>query len=113
MINSIIAVFVGSGIGGICRWFIAQWMNGQYPFGTLLVNVIGCFLLGWLTKLAPGDTHLKLLLMTGFCGGFTTFSTFVNENVLMMRGSQFLLSMGYILLSLALGLLASWLGYRI
>ncbi len=113
MIYNIIAIFLGSGIGGLCRWGISQWLNGQYPLGTMFVNVIGCFLLGWLTKLAPGDANIRLLLMTGFCGGFTTFSTFINENILLMRGSQLLLSIGYIVVSLGLGLLAAWFGYRI
>ncbi len=113
MIYNLLAIFIGSGLGGICRWGISQWLNGHYPLGTLAVNVLGCFLIGWLTRLAPGDANLRLLLMTGFCGGFTTFSTFINENLLLMRGSQLLLSVGYICISLLLGLLAAWLGYRI
>lgn len=113
MLYSILAVFIGSGLGGVCRWAISTWLNGSYPIGTLAVNVIGCLLLGFLTKLAPGDPQIKLLLTTGFCGGFTTYSTFINENFLMLRGSQLLLSLGYILVSLILGIAAAWLGYHL
>lgn len=111
--TSILAVFIGSGLGGVCRWLLGTWLNGNYPIGTLMANVLGCFLIGCFTRLLPGDAHLKLLLVTGFCGGFTTFSTFVNENFLMLRGSQLLLSIGYMALSLILGLLAVWIAYNI
>jgi len=113
MIYNILAVFIGSGIGGVFRWAISQWLNGQYPLGTFAVNAIGCFLIGLLTKILPTDANLRMLLLTGFCGGFTTFSTFMNENIIMMRGSQLLFSIAYIILSLSIGLLAAWLGYRI
>lgn len=113
LLYNLIAVFVGSGLGGVCRWGVSQLTPGNYPFGTLLVNVVGCFLLGALTRHAPGDPHLKLLLTAGFCGGFTTFSTFINENFLMLRGQQMLMAIGYILLSVSLGLLAAWAGYQI
>lgn len=109
----LLAVFLGSGIGGVCRWAVSSWLNGSYPIGTLVANVIGCLLLGFLTKIAPGDPQTKLLLTTGFCGGFTTFSTFINENFMMLRGSQLLLSLAYMLLSLTLGLAAAWLGYNL
>lgn len=113
MFYNVIALFVGSGIGGVLRWLCSQWLNGNYPWGTLTVNVAGCFLIAFLAKHAPGDPHLRLLLTTGFCGGFTTFSTFINENFLMLRGSQLLISLVYMALSLLLGLLAAWIGYRI
>lgn len=110
---SLISVFIGSGLGGVCRWALGTLLNGQYPLGTLVANLLGCFILGFLTRLAPGDEHLRLLFMTGFCGGFTTFSTFMNESLFMMRGGQLLLSLLYIGISLAFGLAAAWLGYQI
>ena len=113
MINCTCMVFLGSGIGGVCRWALSNWLNGQHPLGTLLCNVLGCFLLGMLTKLSPGDPHMKLLLTTGFCGGFTTFSTFMNESLFMLCGGQLISALAYIALSLVLGLACAWLGYNI
>lgn len=112
MIYNVFLVFLGSGLGGVCRWGTSMWLNGNYPFGTLAVNVMGCFLIGALSKLLPCDANLKLLFITGFCGGFTTFSTFINENFLMMRGTQLFISIGYILLSIMLGLIAAWGGWN-
>ena len=106
-------VFLGSGLGGVCRWALSSWLNGQHPFGTLLCNILGCFLLGLLTKLSPGDPHMKLLLTTGFCGGFTTFSTFMNESLFMLRGGQLITALAYMAISLVLGLACAWVGYNI
>ena len=64
MIVYICMVFLGSGLGGVCRWALSSWLNGQHPYGTLICNLLGCFLLGLLTKLSPGDTQMKLLLTT-------------------------------------------------
>ncbi|MBQ0061803.1 MAG: fluoride efflux transporter CrcB [Bacteroidaceae bacterium] len=117
MLSSILAVFIGSGLGGVVRWLLSRWLNGSYPVGTLLANVLGCFLLGafnaWLSKYYPNYATLRLLLVVGFCGGFTTFSTFMNENFMMLRGGQLLLSAGYAALSLAVGLLAVWGGNKL
>ena len=112
-IISIISVFIGSGCGGVCRWGLNTYFCGHYPLGTFMVNIIGCFLLGFLTKIAPGSEYIRLLFMTGFCGGFTTFSTFINENLFLMRGGEFALSFMYIVASLVIGLSVAWLGYHI
>lgn len=109
---NILAVFIGSGLGGVCRWMLSSYLNGHYPIGTLTANVIGCFLLGLLSKLAPGDPHLKLLLTTGFCGGFTTFSTFMNEDFLMLKGGQLLQTILYAAITLVLGMIAVWIGWK-
>ena len=106
-------VFLGSGLGGALRWLIGLWLNGRLPLGTLCVNIAGCFLLAAITRLCPDDAHLKLLLGTGLCGGFTTFSTFINENLFLLRGGQLLGALSYLLLSILLGLLAAWLGWHI
>ncbi|MDO4993127.1 MAG: CrcB family protein, partial [Prevotellaceae bacterium] len=88
-------------------------LNGQHPYGTLLCNILGCFVLGLLTKLSPGDAQIKLLLTTGFCGGFATFSTFMNESLMMMRGGQLVIAIAYMAISLAVGLICAWAGYNI
>ncbi len=114
---SMLMVFFGSGMGGVMRWMLSRWLNGSYPWGTLVANVMGCMLLGiinaWLSRKGIGDETIRLLLAVGFCGGFTTFSTFVNENFLLLQGSQALQSIVYMAISLALGLGAAWLGYSI
>lgn len=109
---NLLAVFIGSGLGGVCRWALGTWL-GTAPMhlGTLAANVLGCLLLGFLTRLSPGNETLRLLLMAGFCGGFTTFSTFINENLFYMRGGQLLMAVAYAGASLVLGLLAAWCGY--
>ena len=110
MIVYICMVFLGSGLGGVCRWALSSWLNGQHPCGTLICNLLGCFLLGLLTKLSPGDTQMKLLLTTGFCGGFTTFSTFSKEALLLLQNGCYLSFIGYIATSVILGVLAVALG---
>jgi CrcB protein len=87
-----------------------------FPWGTMAVNVIGCFLIGLLSGLSLGgqiSPTTKLVLVTGFCGGFTTFSTFMNENLLLGRDGAMLSAVLYTLLSLALGLIAVIVGYQI
>lgn len=91
--------------------YVQLAIAGSFPLGTLVVNVLGCFLIGIFSSL-PGEnggisTTTRLLLTTGFCGGFTTFSTFMNENVGLMKGGDgFVVSVLYILASLALGFIA-------
>lgn len=111
-IYNILAVFIGSGLGGVCRWVLGSTLNGHHSYGTLLANVAGCFILGILSRHVPGNEHMRLLLMTGFCGGFTTFSTFINEDLTMLRGGQLLVAIAYMAISLALGMLGAWFGYN-
>lgn len=106
-------VFLGSGLGGVLRYALSQWLNGTYPLGTFAANVLGCFLIGLLSHILPTDNHSRFLLITGFCGGFTTFSTFINENLLYMRSGQLLLVLAYTALSLILGTLAAYIGMKI
>jgi CrcB protein len=106
-------IFLGSGLGGACRWALSSWLNGQHPYGTLICNLLGCFLLGLLTKLSPGDTQTKLLLTTGFCGGFTTFSTFMNESNMLLKNEQFAYMALYIAGSVLIGFVAVIAGNHI
>ena len=108
----LLAVFVGSGLGGVCRWAFGQMIVTSWPLGTMVVNVTGCFLLRLLCRLAPTNELVRLLFMTGFCGGFTTFSTFMNENFLMFRSGQLVPMLAYASASLILGFVAAALGYR-
>lgn len=110
-------VFFGAGFGGVLRWVLSRWLNSGFPVGTLLVNVLGCLLIGVLTGVSnrywPSSDNMRLLLVVGFCGGFTTFSTFVNETFGMLSFSHVALAVGYAALSLFLGLLALWLGQNV
>jgi len=111
-------VFLGGGVGSAARYIVIRLVSdrmGSLPFGTLAVNVIGCFLIGViyaaLQKYSIGNqTEIKLLLATGFCGGFTTFSAFAYENNLFWQQGSNFLSLAYILGSLGSSLIATFIG---
>lgn len=111
-------VFTGSGIGGVLRYLIQKFfVNAGYvnfPTGTFVVNVLGCFLIGLFNALAAKNNlispELQLALTTGFCGGFTTFSTFANENMNLLRNGDYVYFSLYVILSVALGIVAVILG---
>lgn len=111
-------VFVGGGLGSLCRFGLSQWLNrsGGYPWGTLLANGLACIILGILVGWASKNSlsvETRLLLMTGFCGGFSTFSTFSNELVQMLRQADYFSAFSYLMLSLIFGLVAIWAGMRV
>ena len=109
MIKDIILVGIGSGIGGICRYLISlamtQARNG-FPWGTFTINVAGCLL-----RFQNVSPSFALFLMVGFCGGFTTFSTFSKEGLTMLQADSYILFSLYAIGSMMLGILAVALGY--
>ena len=113
MINYIL-VAAGAAVGGALRYWLTdiahKIIETTFPIGTLSVNVIGSFLLGimvyYLDSSELLSSHLKILLMIGFCGGFTTFSTFSFETIELFRNSEYLLGIGNILLNVFLTLAA-------
>lgn len=121
MIKSILLVGLGGGLGSIARYLIQKWFADYYPhpfpWATFAINIAGCFLIGifWgLTfKSFAATEQWKLLLMTGLCGGFTTFSAFTLESVSLLKEQKLLLFFSYIFFSVLLGLLATFAGMKI
>ena len=119
MIRSLIIVALGGGMGSALRFlaskFVQDNMAGIFPYPTLAVNVLGCLLIGIFYGLSSrgnlGGDSAKLLLTTGLCGGFTTFSTFCNENLTLLRNGHPITALLYAGASLAVGLIAVALGY--
>ena len=118
--KELLLVCIGSFFGGGARYLVGKaiqsWACVSFPWGTMAVNVIGCFLIGLLSGMSLSgqlSPTTKLILITGFCGGFTTFSTFMNENLLLGREGALLSALLYTFASLALGLLAVLVGYQI
>jgi fluoride exporter len=111
-------VAVGGLVGSLGRYWLAglaqRWNGAEFPVGTLTVNVVGSFLLGLVMVLSlergllsPG---LRTFLAVGFCGGFTTMSTFSYETVALLRGGDGALALGNVALTTAACLAAVWLG---
>lgn len=107
MLGLFTAVFIGGGFGSVLRWYVSVKLTHSglpFPAGTLLVNLVGAFIIGLALALFPRmpqlDPAWKLLLTTGFCGGLTTFSTFSAEAVALMASGEFFWAAGNILLNL-------------
>ena len=111
-------VFLGAGIGGAIRHGVnvgaAKLLGYGFPFGTLIVNILGSFLIGLLAgyfAFRPGiGQHMRLFLTTGILGGFTTFSAFSLDTALLIERHSYGLAAGYVAGSVAAGLLALFLG---
>jgi CrcB protein len=117
---TLLLVLLGGGLGAPSRYLLDRWVQsrhrGQFPWGTLLVNLIGCLLLGIVTGgLARHgwSDRTFALLGTGFCGGLTTFSTFSAEVVELLRGRFSRSALGYLVLSCGLGYAAVAAGYAL
>ncbi len=116
--NPYVLVFLGGGLGSICRYGLAHLLQVHkltFPLATLLANALSCIILGLLVGLSlrgqVSETY-KFLLMTGFCGGFSTFSTFSNETFSLLQSGHLGLALLNIGGSLLLCLLCIYLGIR-
>jgi CrcB protein len=117
MIKQLLLVGLGGAAGSMLRYIVQRYTNGPgLPYGTLLVNLAGCFLIGLFWGLLSKNSITPItgiLLMTGFCGGFTTFSAFTFEGLQMMQDNRWLLLAGYISASIIGGLFATFAGYKL
>ncbi len=122
MLKNIMLVALGGAAGSVARYLVSRALNGTvlaaFPLGTLAANVLGCLIIGLVCGLADGDgphvgADLKLLLTVGFCGGFTTFSTFMNESLTLVKTGDAVLAALYAGASLALGMAAVVGGYQL
>ncbi len=113
----LLLVFIGGGFGSVARFTLGKWLNNSQnllPYGTMLANIAGSliigFVLGYLSKVVNFNENYALILATGFCGGFTTFSTFAYENHLFLKNGDYLSFLIYTLGSIILGIMAVFLG---
>jgi CrcB protein len=117
--KQIMLVGLGGFIGSIGRYMISKWNTNEcfiaIPIGTLAVNILGSFIIGFLAgvpiKSEWMTADMRLLLMVGICGGFTTFSSFTNENMSLIQNGQYILAFSYTLTSIALGIAAVFIGH--
>jgi CrcB protein len=118
MFKLILLVGTGGFIGSVARFLGSKYITEHYlssfPFGTMTVNIIGCFLIGLFYGMSERGALMneewRIFLTVGFCGGFTTFSSFASENLTLLRDGAFLYFLLYTGLSVFLGLTATFLG---
>ena len=115
--KSLLFVFIGGGFGSVLRFLIGKWLNNSengIPYGTFVANILGSlfigFILGYAAKSDALSQNHTLLLATGFCGGFTTFSTFAYENHIFLKSGDFISFAFYTIASFVVGFLAVFAG---
>ena len=121
MWKNLLVVAAGGVVGSVLRYLITNGIHKSYPgfapYGTFVVNITGCLLIGllmgWVATEKLVSPPLQLLLITGFCGSFTTFSTFAHEANLLALQEKLLSSLLYLALSMVVGMGLACLGYRL
>lgn len=114
-------VAMGGAVGSAMRYLTSKvmqdWLPNAFPYGTFVVNLLGCLAIGILYGLIDqnmlGNNHLKLLLITGFCGGFTTFSTFSNESLSLVQQGHLSYAVLYVEGSVCLGMMMVLIGIKL
>lgn len=118
MIKQVALVALGGSVGSVLRYLTSLWVVKQFPFtfplGTFIVNITGCFVMGFLLGLLIchniQNSELKFLLIVGLCGGYTTFSAFSTESLQLFEAGNYWTLALYISGSILLGLIAVWGG---
>ena len=118
MIRTLLLIAFGGGIGSVLRYLtsvvVQKYYANIFPLATLITNVLGCFIIGLLMGVFEKNqvvtSDLKWLFVTGFCGGYTTFSTFGYENISLFQNNNSVLAFLYIGGSVFMGLFAVWMG---
>lgn len=121
MLKDFLAIFMGGGLGSVLRYGVQLLLHERivpynFPWATFSVNILGCFLIGLFYALSARlslSTEVRLFLTAGLCGGFTTFSTFANDNLELMRQGEALMCILYAALSILLGVGACFLGSQL
>jgi CrcB protein len=116
--KNLFLVFAGGGIGSVLRYAVSRWINSlsvsHFPYGTFLINIIGCFFIGFFVfyteRYDQQGLQWRLFLVTGLCGGFTTFSAFSFENLTLIDEQRIFLFLTYTIGSVGLGVLATYGG---
>lgn len=118
--KAVLLVFIGGGFGSVLRFLVGKYLNSTssgIPYGTFLANILGSLLIGIILGLAAKNNTLSqnqtLLLATGFCGGFTTFSTFAYENHVFLKSGDFTSFALYTIASFVIGFLAVFAGLHL
>jgi len=116
-----LAVALGSALGGLARYgcglLASSWLGHAFPWGTILINVVGSFVIGFFATLTGTEgrllvrTEVRAFVMVGFCGGYTTFSSFSLETFMLMREGYWLAAFANVVISMVLCLGAVWVGY--
>lgn len=117
ILKQLLLVFIGGGFGSVLRFILGKFMNNAengIPYGTFAANILGSLLIGIILGMAAKNDSLTsnqtLLLATGFCGGFTTFSTFAYENHVFLKSGDFMTFAFYTIASFVIGFLAVFFG---
>jgi len=115
MLKSVLIIWLGGGLGSVLRYLVqygvSKLVTVTFPAGTFLVNITGCFIIGLLYGLAERyasfTVEWRLLLITGLCGGYTTFSSFSYESISLFRQGNYMYFILYVVLSVVIGLFAT------
>ena len=120
MIVNVLLVALGGGIGAVTRYAVSLWaaarLGTSFPYGTFIANVVGCFIIGIfmtiVTEKFIANSYWRLLITTGFLGGFTTFSSYSYETFKLLENTGINAAFYNIAANLISGLLATWLGIK-